>query len=526
MVLVVVGLVIFSRENKQKKQLRDIPDSQHQKLSQNDQLESPADGNSSTVEEVVVDDSKTLWISPTDGKPIDFAYVPAGSQLVLCIRPAAIVSHREGEKILAALGPWGEQSAKLITEITGAQLEEIDSLLLSVRPEVEGKFSYSLKVELADPWTFKQLAIRLPAHKERQVESQKVLISDNRTCFIPEENEGRILIACPADATEEIIASGANPPPWSRDLARIVRRTDAQRMATVLMPAKFLQTSGSDLLQGTATKLKEVIQNTAGEDSTAIALSLHWDENFFIELQSTTILNRQPKAYLMRLAERLSQSPEELEMALNESSFPPYGREVLTRFHAMVRELGNYARFDSVDGVSVVRGYLPGAAGHNLLAAAELMLNCSAAEVAQGAQEGNQNLLVQNKIDTVSAMLKGPTTLSLPKETLQKALELLSEDLGIAIEIRGNDLQLEGITKNQSLAIDLREQPAEAILLAILRKANPDPGATGPADPQQKLVYVVREAANGQPGAIVVTTRRAAENSGEKLPDVFRSAQK
>jgi hypothetical protein len=49
----------------------------------------------------------------------------------------------------------------------------------------------------------------------------------------------------------------------------------------------------------------------------------------------------------------------------------------------------------------------------------------------------------------------------------------------------------------------------------LLRRANPDKEATGPADPRQKLVYVIQE------GRIVVTTRSAAVRDGLELPKVF-----
>jgi hypothetical protein len=57
---------------------------------------------------------------------------------------------------------------------------------------------------------------------------------------------------------------------------------------------------------------------------------------------------------------------------------------------------------------------------------------------------------------------------------------------------------------------------AAEILVEILRRANPDKLAAGPADPRQKLVYVVG------PKAIFITTRAAAADRGERLPAVFQ----
>ena len=89
------------------------------------------------------------------------------------------------------------------------------------------------------------------------------------------------------------------------------------------------------------------------------------------------------------------------------------------------------------------------------------------------------------------------TSLKFAKDTLEAALEQLSQDIGVPIVIRGPDLQADGITKNQSFGIDISDKPAEEILVEILRLANPDKTATGPHDARQKLVYII-EANAGQ----------------------------
>ena len=116
------------------------------------------------------------------------------------------------------------------------------------------------------------------------------------------------------------------------------------------------------------------------------------------------------------------------------------------------------------------------------------------------------------------------TSLRFAKDTLEAALEQLSQDIGVPIVIRGPDLQAEGITKNQSFGIDISDKPAEEILVQILRLANPDKAATGPADPRQKLVYVVEQTAD-KTEQIVVTTRAGAKVRRIELPAAFRAAK-
>jgi uncharacterized phosphosugar-binding protein len=90
------------------------------------------------------------------------------------------------------------------------------------------------------------------------------------------------------------------------------------------------------------------------------------------------------------------------------------------------------------------------------------------------------------------------------------AVQTLADESGIPMTIAGNDLQLEGITMNQSFGLKAQDLPAEDVLLMILSKSDNNSG---------KLVYVVRQEAGAD--VIVVTTKTAAGKRGESLPAVF-----
>jgi hypothetical protein len=124
---------------------------------------------------------------------------------------------------------------------------------------------------------------------------------------------------------------------------------------------------------------------------------------------------------------------------------------------------------------------------------------------------------------SVRERLRRATSLRFARDTLEAALEQLSQDIGVEIVIRGADLQAEGITKNQSFGIDVGNKPAKNILVEILRLANPDKSATGPNDPRQKLVYIIAAAGPDNGERVIVTTRAASAARGEVLPAVFRS---
>jgi hypothetical protein len=189
----------------------------------------------------------------------------------------------------------------------------------------------------------------------------------------------------------------------------------------------------------------------------------------------------------------------------------------------MVRKLSAYTRSGFEPDHAVLRCYLPLAAGHNLLMAAELTLAESPGAPTQIAV-ANTTPSPATASPNVHDALAKITSLRFTKDTLEAALEQLSQDIGVPIVIRGPDLQADGITKNQSFGIDISKKPAGEILVEILRLANPDKSATGPDDPRQKLVYVV-ERQPDKAEQIIVTTRSRAKARKSELPGAFRAAK-
>ena len=88
---------------------------------------------------------------------------------------------------------------------------------------------------------------------------------------------------------------------------------------------------------------------------------------------------------------------------------------------------------------------------------------------------------------------------------------MVGEEIGAEMVIMGADLQLEGITKNQSFGLQERQQPAREILQKIMLRANPD----------GKLIYVIRGGGDGSGETLVITTRASARQRGDALPAEF-----
>ena len=473
---------------------------------------------SSAEREQAVDDpaGELLWASPTAGEPLSLAYVPAGTQCLIHVRPALLASHPEGERVLAALGPWGQSMVTQLETALGAELADIESLLVAIVVSADGKLDACLRAQLILPVTDDALATRFPSSKLNTHGERSYHVAGDRAYFIPQSDQHAI-VACRANLAAELIDSGGDAPPLVRDIERLAEHADVERAVTVVVAPKFLEASGNELLFAQAAPLHEVLHWLLGADATAIALSAHWDDNFFVEFRATPALNIPARRLAAKLRERIVAAPDAIEETILASPWHPYGRKVLARLPAMLRVLARYARAGEDDRQALVRAYLPPMAGHNLLMAAELLLTQPRA----GEVAATTGPPTPAKPVTLEDRLAATTSLTFPKDSLERALELLAEDAGIEITILGPDLQLDGITKNQSLALDLRDRPAGEILVEILLKANPDRTATSPADARQKLVYVIEPSPAGGPGRIIVTTRTAAEKRGDRLPDAF-----
>lgn len=114
----------------------------------------------------------------------------------------------------------------------------------------------------------------------------------------------------------------------------------------------------------------------------------------------------------------------------------------------------------------------------------------------------------------------------------QDSLETIVTGLGaklppaagdLELRIIGSDLQLEGITRNQSIRnFKIEDATIAEVLTSLVQRANPVPDVMGPNDARQKLVWLVGpNPDDAKRQAILITTRAAAEEKGWKLPEVF-----
>jgi hypothetical protein len=461
------------------------------------------------VSELVDDDGQTLWVSPTDGPPLDLAYLPPGVEIILALRPEAVADHPEGDKIIDAVKPVAHAGIKFASD-TFPDVVGVKQLVVGWEFKADGRWRATLVARLSGHDSAQDyLAKHFPNAAKKTYRETTCLLRDRCAYYAPSDDP-MVLVAAPEGSISDIIALDGNSPPLRRDLERLLLRTDASRHLTIMVSPHLLLRQDDTLFHHEMLPMQAALEWFLGDELGAACLSLNWDENFFIELVAVPTLDSSPERMSDELAGRVVELPDLVEEFVLGLSASPYGRRVVARLPEMVRRLAAYTRHGFDEDCAVLRCYLPAVAGHNLLMGAELVL-------AEG-QGGGERAVAPPVAAATSIVerLTKKTSLRFAREELEAALNMFAQDVGVEIVIRGQDLQLDGITRNQLFGIDMSDMPAAEILVEMLRRANPDKLATGAADPRQKLVYVVG------PEAIFITTRARAAERGEPLPAIFQ----
>lgn len=446
-------------------------------------------------EKLISDDGRSLWAPPQQNAPMDLRWAPPGCPLMVSMRPAAMLSADPWRRVIEALGPDFNKQLRGLEGALGRPLDQIDRLTLAFRPLGSGGLDTTMVVR----------ADNLP------VSSNNVLR--------PEGDDGVAIFAAP-ETLAEVRDLAGEPPPMRRELEQLAASQVPSGGLTILCAPNFLYADGRDLLSGAAAPLREGVYLETPDEVRGVLLSVDLGEQTYLELQAIGAAEASAPKLRGVLMERMAGWPAALQLAVLDLNPAPYGRRLVAQLPAMLQGLVSRTRSGVVQGRAVLNCRLPLQAAPSIAMAAELLM----AQIAggpPGASSGTAEPPTPRDL-SLAEKLRKPVTVVFARETLETGMATLAGEMQAEITILGGDLQLEGITKNQSFAMDSTQRPASEVLIEMLRKANPDTTATGPADPKQKLVFVVRPAIATGPETIEVTTRAAAAKRGEALPSAFQ----
>jgi serine/threonine protein kinase len=464
--------------------------------------------------ELVASDSLP-WGPPTSGPPPSLAYLPAGSQLILLTRPADLVAREEGRLFMNALGPQVAAIRGLLERVSGCGFEQIEEVQAGWQADASGNILGGYAIRLPEPADEQAILDAVSGLEPKDLNGETMHTSATLGLWLPSAEQGRVIVCGTPKLVQAIVATEAQAGPvgdasalratLAPDMERLVGMLDRSRHVTLFGVPQYLRTEGRDMLTGSLTQLVDPLKLFFSDAVRAAALSLHFGERAYIELDTIDSVDEPARVMAKNLKSKVDSLADGIEEWTAGLVGVQYGRKLVNRLPGMVRFLADNTRAGAEGRGVVVNAYLPRPAGHNIALAAELAL-------AQAGQSGPATTAIAAAVSTPTSAkqkLQQKTALSFSRDTLEKSIQLLSEEIGLPIEILGNDLKLEGITKNQSFGLDEQNKPAEEILRVILMRANPD----------GKLVYVFRGAGDGD--SLVITTRAAAAERGDAVPPVF-----
>jgi len=476
--------------------------------------------------QTVVESADLPWASPTRGGPPSLAHLPPGSQLILVVRPAEMLDTAEGALFVRALGPAVARGIDALATICGVPLDGIEEILGgwqagdpgSGQPDVIGGWVVRLEERMASIDDAGARAAAWGLTKEEKLDGETIHHGKAVSFWLPSADEGRVLAIAPAGLIRQMVeaaqAAGtdgehAPPPDLTPDMEALVDMLDGTRHITLLGSPHYLLHDGRPMLSGGLGRLVEPIGAFLGDGIKAAALSAHFADNLYVELDAIAPRDEPTKKLAKRLAGGVDSWADAVETAIAATPLHDYGKKLVMRLPTMVRVLAANARSGPEGRGVVLNAYLPQHAAHNLVLAAELALEQAAGKPAAAAATAATPSAAAGAL----AKLQQVISLTFASNNLEAAVQMVSDEIGVPIEILGKDLELHGITKNQAFGLEEREKTADAVLRTILLKS----------DPSGRLVFVVR-AKNGAE-SLAVTTKSAAANRGDKLPPGFEPVQ-
>jgi hypothetical protein len=454
----------------------------------------------------LVDDPDALWESPTHGPPPNLAYLPAGSQLVLTTRLAEALATGEGRRFLEALGPDMQKAVEEASALAGVGPEGIARLTVAWQADEAGRPVVGYVLEADAPLDRTRLKTAWGQTAPRKVGEETMQIGKAAAFCLPVSGGGRLLVVAPEAILSRTLESGGMPL-FTPDMEEFVGSLDGDQHVVLFGSPDFLAADGRGLMTGPLARLADPLTEILDESVRAAAVAIHFGTTFYFELAAYPTDRSAAGGLARRLAETVAALPARIETAVASLDPAPYGRTVVLRLPSMIRVVEAYLRHAAEGRLARVNCHLPSQAGHNLALAAEIALQQAGRTVAAVAAAGPK--AGGPVAETAAAKLQKTISLAFAKNTLEASIQMLSEEIGLPMEILGADLQLEGITKNQSFGLDEREKTADSILRTILAKANPD----------GKLVYVLRNRDGVE--SLEVTTRAAVEKRKDTLPEGF-----
>jgi serine/threonine protein kinase len=490
------------------------------------------------TQQIVADDGQLLWASPTAGAAVDFRLVPPEGQIFIAVRPADMLTSSEGTKVLEALGPQFTAGRAVWEKASGLQLGEVEQVVITLHNNESKPPRVSYVIRTKQRLPSNDLLTRWGNPAAAKEGNNTYYQGQQYSYYIADAPEGtnQFVMGDPLDV-REVAKTGGAPPLLARDLARLLKSMDGERHFNLLFNPDFFDSDdGEPLFRGVYTKLRQPLDVFLGDELEAGLVSMHFGPAFYLEARMLGQVNRDRMALANDFRTRLKQLPQTIEDYLAVINPPEYWRKLAFRYRGMVLDLHDSMRIGVEGDQAVINAYLPGSAAHNLVLGGELLVSSSAGASAGPAAVGPAAPKGPKTVEEVLAMKSKMAFDANSLEFCMRDLAIDVQDVAkgspfakggpqeFAIKILGDDLQLDGITRNQTVRDFNKEGPINEILTALVVQAN---SRKPPDDPDQKLIWVIgTDPENPAKPMVLITTKAAAAKKKFNVPAVFQAKAK
>jgi serine/threonine protein kinase len=480
---------------------------------------------------IVEDDGDLLWESPTGGRPVDVSLMPAAPEFLVVWRPRRMANNPQATRLIKACGPQVQAVIEAWTTKIGFPADAVERMNLSFHGNQTGRFEAVVTIELVDPLPENEFWRRQgqPEIRDDPASGLRLFAGENQLFyFLPSEQKTvtRFAAGSPDFLVSALDSTGVKMA--GRFLSRLIDRSDRDRDVTVIFrPAALLTEEGRRLFAGPLTGLRRPLYLFLDEQMEAVMWSLHFDEGSYLEWISLPTAGMKDDDLTQWLPARFDWLRDHVTDRVSRIPPDPHWSQVQLRIDNMLIELVRQFRVGREPEGVLANCWLPEAAPHNLVAATELVLNHSAAPAPSSTTvsvpASLEELLATPRDITIGT---DPDLINLLQDIQQEVRDDYPDlPFEFRIHLLGNDLAVAGITQNQRPGnLQFRQRPLGEILAQIMFRANPDKSATGPADANCKLVWVIGpDPEDPSRRAVLVTTREAARQRDQQLPSLFQA---
>ena len=478
----------------------------------------------------VVDDARLLFVPPelptaaTDPRD-PLMWLPDGVSSVIAVRPKRWADSTTAATLFDGFrNQWREWFGENL-RIAGAPLDQIDTLSMGLYAGNDGIPKAVGWVRLVDGVSIDAIVAGWSASADELPGKIQVLrVNEDWVYHVPEATPSIHYLFGDPDLVRSAVRSEGGSTTLPLALDRLWKQMPHDGDLVVAGIPNFFFSDGRQLLERGLPDWNDALRRFMVPDVAATTLWAQADRDLvYVESRMLPSAGL-TEAGLLGQWSRWWQTLPESARSRTESLEPTDSLSPLAkRFPAMVEFLISGTRFGIDDGSVTANTYLP-ADPFAQLGMTGLLL-ASAPEKPKSTDQA----VGRAQPKTAEEMLAVPMTIAFAQEALKPAVENVVEEFareladGIsppAIEIRGGDLQKNGITQNQQIRdFEQTERPLGEVLTELVMAANPDKTVTDASQSQQMLVWVLDPDAEAT--TILITTRDAAIANDWPLPDAF-----